>query len=72
MMKCDNCGAECREAKDLKRFARRHPKRCKRHERFQQCLAEGIACVEADEEQEKQHAKDVVVSDGRCNFDRMQ
>jgi len=49
MIRCENCGAECREKKDERRFSRRHPKLCKRHERFQRGLAEGIACVEDEE-----------------------
>ena len=49
MITCEKCGAVCRDKKDEKRFQRRHPKKCIRHEQFQKALAEGTASVDADE-----------------------
>jgi len=53
MTTCPSCGAACREKKDEKRFMRRHPKKCVKHERFNRELAAETKCVDYDEEQER-------------------
>jgi hypothetical protein len=49
MVTCDKCGAVCRDKKDEKRFQRRHPKTCVRHEKFHKALASGTRSVDGDE-----------------------
>lgn len=49
MITCPSCGATCPEtSKERKRFERRHPAKCTRHERFNRELAQGTRSVDAD------------------------
>lgn len=49
MITCIKCGSTCDDAKNEKRFARRHPKKCQGHARFMGGLAAGTASVDLDE-----------------------
>lgn len=54
--KCE-CGAVCKDPKDLKRFQRRHPKMCQERKTFAQQLAQEVRCVEDSVEHDDSHSR---------------